>query len=36
MKKIIAIIILGLALAGGTAMTVLHSDLAEACQGNGC
>ena len=36
MKKIIALIILGLALACGTAVTTLHPDLAEACQSQGC
>jgi hypothetical protein len=36
MKKIIVLIILGLALAGGTAVTTFHSDLAEACQGQEC
>jgi hypothetical protein len=36
MKKIIALIILSFALACGAAVTTLHSDLAEACQSQGC
>lgn len=36
MKKIIALIILALALAGGSAMTALHSNLADACQDQRC
>jgi len=35
-KKILAIIMLGLALACGAEATALHSDLAETCKAQGC